>query len=166
MIKRQDILVLAALLEKGADGLAYSELSKVARLSVSETHAAVRRLQESSLINANRVPISRNVIEFLVHGLRFAFPLKSAGMLAKGLPTAYAAPVAAEEFATTGMMPVWANANGKIYGRAFEPIYPTAPQAAMSNQGLYNRLALIDMLRGGRIRERRFAERKLQEILA
>ena len=46
------------------------------------------------------------------------------------------------------------------------PNGPTAPQAAEGNQGLYDRLALIDMLRGGRIRERQFAEQKLKEILA
>lgn len=166
MIKRQDIVVLAVLMERGAEKLAYAELGKIAQLSASEAYAAVKRLQESALLNMNHAPVRRNVAEFLVHGLRYTFPMKAAGGLAKGLPTAYAAPVAAEEFATTGMMPVWATADGNVYGRSFEPIYPTAPLAAASNQGLYDRLALIDMLRGGRVRERQFAERKLQEILA
>ena len=44
MIKGQDVVVLAALLENGAEELPYAELGKVARLSVSETHAAVKRL--------------------------------------------------------------------------------------------------------------------------
>ena len=30
---------------------------------------------------------------------------------------------------------------------------------------MYDRLALVDMLRGGRLRERIFAERKIREIL-
>ena len=165
MIKGQDVVVLAALLENGAEELPYAELGKVARLSVSETHAAVKRLQEAVLLNANRVPVRRNVNEFLVHGLRYAFPLRSSGKLAKGLPTGYAAPVAASVFASTGRQPVWESSNGRTYGQVFEPIYPTAPQAAEGNQGLYDRLALIDMLRGGRIRERQFAEQKLKEIL-
>jgi len=165
MIKGQDIVVLAALMENGAEKLAYAELGKVAKLSVSEAHAAVKRLQESVLLNANRVPIRRNVSEFLVHGLRYAFPLRPAGKLAKGLPTAYAAPVAAADFASTGLQPVWESPGGTAYGQAFEPVYPTAPQAAVANMGLYDRLALIDMLRGGRIRERQFAEQKLQEVL-
>ena len=166
MIKGQDIVVLAALLENGAEKLAYAELGKVARLSASETFAAVKRLQESVLLNANRVPVRRNVGEFLVHALRYAFPLRPTGKLAKGIPTAYAAPVAAMAFASTGNHPVWESPNGTSYGRAFEPIYPTAPQAAEGNRGLYDRLALFDMLRGGRIRERRFAEEKLKELLA
>ena len=52
-----------------------------------------------------------------------------------------------------------------LRGFSFIRIYPTAPQTAEGNQGLYDRLALIDMLRGGRIRERQFAEQKLKEIL-
>jgi len=165
MIKGQDIVVLAALMDQGAEKLAYAEIGKIVKLSVSEAHAAVKRLQESALLNANRVPVRHNVSEFFIHGLRYAFPLRSAGKLAKGLPTAYAAPVASEAFVSTGLQPIWEIPGGTAYGQAFEPIYPTAPQAAEANRGLYDRLVLVDMLRGGRLRERRFAERKLQEIL-
>jgi len=165
MIKGQDVVTLAVLLENGADKLTYAELGKVAGLSVSEAHAAVKRLQESFLLNAGRLPVRRNVSEFLIHGLRYAFPLRTAGKLARGLPTSYAAPVAADVFVSSGLSPVWENANGKTYGQAYEPIYPTAPKAAEGNRGLYDRLALFDMLRGGRLRERQFAERKLKEIL-
>ena len=164
MIKGQDVVVLASLIGSNDDGSTYFELGKRAKLSASETHAAVKRLQESMLLNGERKPIKRNVAEFLVHGLKYAFPLKEVG-LAKGIPTAYAAPVAANEFASTGMMPVWGMAGGEVYGKAYEPIYHTAPEAAAADKELYNRLALIDMLRGGRLRERLFAEKKLMEVM-
>ena len=164
MIKGQDIVVLASLM--GAEnGLAYAELGKKSRISVSETHAAVKRLEAAGLVNSSRKLVKRNVLEFLVHGLKYAFPLKASGRLAKGMPTAYAAPVAEREFASTGLVPVWSSADGKVYGQAFEPIYSTAPEAAGQDSGLYDRLAIIDMLRGGRLRERQFAERKLKEML-
>lgn len=51
-------------------------------------------------------------------------------------------------------------------GRGVEPVYPTAPAAADASPALYNALALIDMLRGGRIRERMFAEGKIEEMLS
>ena len=41
-----------------------------------------------------------------------------------------------------------------------------APKAAANDLSLYDRLALIDMLRGGRLRERSFSEMKLKEMLA
>jgi hypothetical protein len=81
------------------------------------------------------------------------------------MPTSYAAPVAVGEFASVGLVPVWNGSEGNIDGRAFEPIYPSASKAAANNRSLYDLLALMDMLRGGRIRERRFAELKLKEAL-
>ena len=69
MIKGQDILMLAALMSEGASELPYSELGRVACLSVSEAHASVKRLQESALINSMRRPVKRNVEEFLFQAL-------------------------------------------------------------------------------------------------
>ena len=57
MIKGQDILMLAVLMGEGAHELPYSELGRAAFLSVSEAHAAVKRLQESALINSMRRPV-------------------------------------------------------------------------------------------------------------
>ena len=164
-MKGQDILVLVSLMGDDA-GLAYAELGRRSHLSVSETHAAIKRLVESGLLNSDRRLIKRNVVEFLSHGLKYTFPFKASGKLVRGMPTSYAAPVAKNEFASTGMVPVWSCEDGKVYGQAFEPIYATAPQAAAKDTGMYDRLALIDMLRGGRLRERIFAEGKLREMLA
>lgn len=158
--------MLAVLMEDGSDKLAYAELGKAACLSASEAHAAVKRLQESALVNGDRRPMRRNAMEFLVHGLRYAFPLRPTGRMIRGTPTSYAAPVASKSFAATGLKPVWCGSSGDVFGQGCEPIYPTAPEAARRNPGLYDRLAVIDMLRGGRIRERQFAERKLQEMMS
>lgn len=165
MLKGQDIVVLAALMDESRLDRSYADLGKRACLSASETHAAVRRLQESSLINLNKRVLKGNAKEFLTHGLRYAFPLKSAGKIAKGIPTSYAAPVARGEFAVTGLSPVWCSYDGDAYGHAFEPLYSSAPKAAANDSKIYDCLAIFDMLRGGRLRERKFAENKLSEIL-
>ena len=165
MIKGQDMLMLAVLMGEGASRLPYSELGRIACLSVSEAHAAVKRLQDSMLINSSRNLLKRNVEEFLFHGFRYAFPMRPLGKNIKGMPTSYAAPVALGEFASAGPVPVWNGSEGIVDGRAFEPIYPSASKAAANDRSLYDRLALMDMLRGGRIRERRFSESKLKEAL-
>ena len=166
MIKGQDILMLAVLMGEEASELPYSELGRVACLSVSEAYASVKRLQESALINSMHRPVKRNVEEFLFHGIRYAFPMRPSGESAKGMPTAYAAPVARDVFAAVGQVPVWSGSEGDIFGKAYAPIYPSAPKAASNDCFLYDRLALIDMLRGGRLRERNFSEKKLKEMLA
>ena len=165
-MKNQDIVVLSVLMKGGKDRLSYQAISKAAKISVSEAHAAVRRLRECDLISSERNLKKRNVEEFLIHGLRYMFPMKLTGEPTYGMPTAYAAPVSSNAFAVHGDVPVWRSSSGKVLGRACEPIYPTAPDAAAEDPELYDRLAVIDMLRGGRLRERRFAEQKLKEFIA
>ena len=94
------------------------------------------------------------------------FPMKASGKLEYGMPTSYAAPVSSNEFVISGNIPVWRSSKGKVLGRAHEPIYPTVPDAAAEDPELYDRIAVLDMLRGGRLRERRFAEQKIREYLA
>ena len=166
MIKGQDIVVLAALMDSLRQKDTYAELGAHVCLSASETHAAVNRLIDAALITADHRALKRNALEFLAHGIRYAFPLRPGGVMAKGLPTAYAAPVAEGQFATTGICPVWSWTGGGVYGQSVEPLYRTAPEAAANDRGLYDRLALIDMLRGGRLRERLFAQNKLEEMIA
>lgn len=166
MLKGQDIVVLAAIMGDCRHDETYAELGKRTCLSASESHAAIRRLKDASLIDADRRVLKRNAIEFLVHGLRYAFPFRSAGGLVKGIPTSYSAPVATDAFSATGVCPVWRSTQGQTVGQAFEPLYETAPEAAAKDRSLYDKLALLDMLRGGRLRERKFAEDKLMEIVS
>lgn len=167
MLKGQDVVVLIALIGEDA-AIPYQEISDRAQISLSEAHASVKRLQAVALLNQERRTIRRNVEEFLLHGMRYLFPMRMEGGWGKGLPTAYAAPVAEAEFAAVGRIPIWSDAENPgegVDGVAVEPIYRSVPRAARRNRALYDRLALVDMLRGGRIRERRFAESKLKEML-
>ena len=166
MLKGQDIVVLAVLMEKGLESASYSRLAKSACISISETYGAIKRLRIAGLLSASHGLLRRNVREFLECGLRYVFPLRPAGGIARGQPTLYAAPVAASEFAASGLPPVWEGSVGNVLGKTIEPLYPTVPAAAAANGALYDRLALLDMLRGGRIRERKFASEKMEAMLA
>ena len=165
MLKGQDIVVLAAIMDGRRQDESYAELAGRTCLSISEAHAAIKRLREASLVGEARRIVKHNVLEFLVHGIRYAFPFRQSGGMAKGIPTSYAAPVADGAFAVAGTCPVWRSQSGQIFGQAFEPLYDTAPSAAAKDRDLYDRLAVIDMLRGGRLRERRFAESKIAEMI-
>ena len=69
-------------------------------------------------------------------------------------------------FAVSGNGPVWQSHDGPAYGQAVEPLYATAPNAASKDRRLYDCLALFDMMRGGRLREREFAKAKMEELIA
>jgi hypothetical protein len=164
-LKPQDIVVLIKLLEYGDDRPTYAEIGKELFLSASEVHAAVQRAKSARLFNVNESggkPNRMALEEFLVHGLKYAFPAVR-GELTRGVPTAHAAEPLKRKIATDGdPPPVWPSADGKTRGYSFAPLYKTVPKAALRDPYLYEVLALIDAIRDGRARERQIAEKELK----
>jgi hypothetical protein len=103
--------------------------------------------------------------EFLLHGLKYAFPAEHGGVT-RGVPTSYAAePLGSEISPSNELPPVWPWPAGDTRGVGFEPLYKSAPLAALRDPVLYEFLALADALRDGRARERNLAERELVKRL-
>ena len=103
--------------------------------------------------------------EFLIHGLKYAFP-PERGELTRGVPTGYAAePLKGRIAAGSEPPPVWPSPHGKTRGYSFAPLYKTVPQAALQDPYLYEVLALVDAIRDGRSRERQIAEEELKARL-
>jgi len=163
--KSLDIVVLLKLLLSG-EGKSYAQLSEELEISASEIHAAVRRGIEAGLIDsASRRPLRSPLQDYLLHGVRYAFPAR-LGAVSRGMPTAHAAPPLSEHFQPDDLPPVWPDPEGKVRGQALEPLYSSAPQAAKSDPELYEYLALVDAIRSGRARERKLAEDELRKRLS
>jgi DNA-binding Lrp family transcriptional regulator len=133
-------------------------------LSPSEVHAALKRLQQARLLHGPEMQDKPNLAaleEFLLHGLKYAFPAER-GHVTRGVPTSYAAPPLRDDVVLGDELPpVWPWKNGDTRGIALEPLYRTAPAAALRDPALYELLALVDAIRDGRARERKMAEREL-----
>ena len=73
-------------------------------LSPSEVHGAIQRLRSSKLLHGAALKDKPNISaleEFLVHGLKYAFPAEH-GEVTRGIPTSYAAePLKSEIAAST-----------------------------------------------------------------
>ncbi len=167
MIKGQDIAILLKLATDGGKQKPYARLAADLGLSSSEVHAGVLRLSGAGLVDAahKRVRTS-GAIEFLRHGLKYVFPLERRGGLCRGVPTAHAAPCAEGVFTGDGEPPpVWPDADGTVRGLGVIPLYRAASKAARKDDRLYELLALADLLRGGRARERAWAEARMAAIL-
>jgi hypothetical protein len=174
VLKPQDLLVAIrlALMPAGAL-LNYTEASTALGLSRTEVHAAVRRCVSARLAGElvhradAAVEVNRgNLLEFLLHGVRFAFP-PTLGGVTRGVPTAHAAPALAGRFAPSDLLPpVWPHPEGNTRGRAFEPLYRSVPVAAAADPRMYAALALVDAIRGGSARDRRVAAPLLEAMLA
>lgn len=167
-LKPQDVVVLIKLLEYGAKRPPYAQLAKELLLSASEVHASVQRAKQARLMSGaeeHEIPNRSALREFLIHGLKYAFP-PERGELTRGVPTAYAAePLKSKISAGSDPPPVWPFAEGKTRGYSFAPLYKRVPGAALRDRYLYEMLALIDAIRDGRSRERRIAEEELRSRL-
>ncbi len=139
-------------------------------MSQSEVHAGVRRAVAARLMNDATTANGRlNYLalrEFLIHGVRYAYPPKHGG-LTRGMPTGYAAPPLNKVIVQPNEPPpVWPYAEGVVRGYSFAPLYPTVPMAAERDPKLYELLALVDAMRDGRARERNFAVKEFEERIS
>ena len=165
-LRPQDVLVLVKLLSYGGRRPAMAQMGLELSISSSEVHAALKLLALSKLVSSNadeNRPLLQAVEEFLVRGVKYAFPAKR-GEVTRGVPTSYAAPpLNGQVQLCSELPPVWPFPEGKHRGVSLEPLYKSAPAAALRDPIVYEMLALIDALREGRARERKLAEKKLIE---
>jgi hypothetical protein len=164
VLKPQDVYVALKIVAGEADRAPYSRLAAELVMSPSEVHASVQRAQCSHLLHGPRLKNRPNfsaLEEFLLHGLKYVFP-PERGELTRGVPTSYAAGPLRNMIAQGNEpVPVWPYEQGKQRGIAFEPLYKTAPIAALLDPSFYEYLALADALRDSRVRERKIAETEL-----
>ena len=169
MLKPQDIVVALKLCGYAPNARpSYGAIATELKMSASEIHSAVQRLKSSRLLHGsemNEKPNLSALEEFLIHGVKYAFPATRGG-LTRGMPTSYAAkPLCRLIKAGSEPVPVWADPSGTMRGIALVPLYKTVPEAAKRDSLLYERLALIDAIRDGRARERNLAEKELKNSL-
>ena len=135
-------------------------------ISQSQVHAALKRVEAARLLSSSTKRISRlSLAEFLIHGVKYAFP-PERGTLTRGIVTGYAAPPLRELIVQPDTPPpVWPHAEGTIRGFEFAPLDKRAPKAALKDAKLYELLILIDAIRDGRPREANLAIGILNERL-
>ncbi len=172
VLKPQDIVValkMAVWEERMPSPPTFLSLAVSLALSPSQVHGAGRRLVAAGLAHdqEGRIrPDLRNLEEFLAHGIRYVF-IPERGGATRGVPTAHAAPPLKDRFSAGpgDLPPVWPDPEGEVRGESFSPLYPSVPRAARQDPALYQLLALVDAVRGGRTRERQMAVGELARRL-
>jgi hypothetical protein len=161
----QDVVVLFKLATYRGGRPPIAQVAGDLMLSPSQVHASLKRLERSRLIDAQTSrPLLHATEEFLIHGLKYAFPAQR-GEATRGMATAHAAPPLKTLIAEGDLPPVWPDAKGDVRGVTFEPLHKAAPVAARKDPALYELLALTDAMRDGRVRERKLAEKELSARL-
>ncbi|MBI2893545.1 MAG: hypothetical protein HYY06_08325 [Deltaproteobacteria bacterium] len=166
MLKSQDVFVLLKLVARGNRSWTYPALAAELGMSASEVHAAIKRATEAGLFLSAKRTVNRSaLLEFLVHGMKYAFPAARTS-LTRGMPTSHAAaPLKAHFRGSLDLPPVWPDPEGEVRGEGVEPLYRSVPYAARADARLYEWLALVDAVRLGRAREREIAVRELRSRL-
>ncbi len=175
MQERAAYVVTPAILPPGAvsaDGSQYSvrALAQATGISKSEVSQSLQRCYEARLARPDRHSGLPRVwpdamAEFLLHGIRYVFPVKPAE-LTRGLPTAWAAPVLQGVLlGASDLIPVWPDAQAEHAGQAITPLFKSAVFAAQADPTLYALLALTDSIRIGLARERGIAGKMLEKLL-
>ncbi|MBT2975953.1 MULTISPECIES: hypothetical protein [Vibrio] len=140
-------------------GISKSEISKSLKRCIDVKLAKINRL--TGRPEANK----RAFDEFITHGFKYVFPVKSA-QVTRGIPTTFSAPVLQSKLLSGGdLKMVWPDPRGKDMGQAIEPLYKSVPLAVRRDSEVYAYLALLDAIRIGNARESNLAIKMFKERL-
>lgn len=163
-MRPQDVSILLKIMAIGDQPWQLVGLSHALHISISEISESLNRSQLASLIDYNKKKINRHsLMEFLEHGVRYVFP-QQPGTLARGIPTAHSHPVMKNIFISE-MNYVWPDVKGEVMGLMIEPFYPKQVEAIKQDSIFYELLALVDVIRVGRVREVKYAVTELKKYI-
>jgi hypothetical protein len=132
-LKSQDVMVALKLCSYQSKRPPISVIAADLKMSPSEVHAAIKRLQQARLLHGPETQDKPNfpaLEELLLHGVKYAFPAER-GEVTRGMPTSYFGPPLKDQMAPGDELPpVWPWRDGDARGISLPPLYKTAPIAA------------------------------------
>lgn len=147
-MRPQDIVILLKIVALQSDNWLNKDLATQLQISNSEVSESLNRSFISELLGSEKRKVYREgLLEFLVYGLKYAFPAMP-GRLARGMPTAYSAPVLSNEYVVDDSY-IWPVSGEITKGVVITPLYHTVPEACKQDSTLYELLTLTDALRVG-----------------
>ncbi len=163
-MRPQDIVILLKILCYGDTNWYSKTLANDLKLSTAEISLSLSRSVNAGLLDTDKKKVRKQaLLEFITHGLQYVFPQRP-GEIARGLPTALSHPFMKQHFVSEQQY-VWPDAESDEKGFSMQPLYAGVPTAAKKDDKLYLILALIDVLRAGRARERKLAITELEKLI-
>jgi hypothetical protein len=163
-MRPQDVAILLKIIALDEDSWLMKDLALSLRVSASEVTESLERSAVAGLIAADKSRVMRdNLLEFLVYGLRYVFPVQ-LGPIMQGIATAHSAAPLNTQIVGYDTF-VWPYLDGPDRGPSIVPLIATVPQAALEDPRLYQLLALVETLRVGHVREKTLAAQHLEQLL-
>lgn len=161
-MRPQDVVILLKIIAKGDRKWQNKDLVHELYISGSEISKSLARSEFAGLIGHDRRNVFRqSLMEFIQYGLHYVFPAQPGGM-SNGILTGHSHPVIAERFHPEFKY-VWPDATSYDRGLSIQPLYSTVVKAVKEDAVLYKLLAMIDVIRVGRVREMKLAIDELKK---
>jgi len=160
-MRPQDIAILLKIIAMNGQSWQISGLSHSLFISLSEVSESLNRSRIAGLIDYNKKNVNKlSLLEFIEHGVKYVFP-QEPGAMVRGIVTAHSHPFMKKVFASENDY-VWPDRNGDILGLTIEPFYAKQVEAVKQDELYYKLLALVDVIRVGKIREVKYAVEALK----
>jgi hypothetical protein len=162
-MRPQDIVILLKILAKQNTIWQNKDLAAELYISPAEVSESLHRSSIAGLIDhEKKKKVHRqSLMEFLEHGLHYVFPALP-GTMNNGLYTAHSHPFMQAQFQSE-LNYVWPDPRGEFRGLSIEPLYKNQVNAVKQDADLYTMLALIDVIRVGKVRESKVAINELKK---
>lgn len=155
-MRPQDIVILLKIIALGESKWFAKDLASALFISASEVSESLNRSQVAGLLHADKRKVYRqSLLEFLVHGIAYVFPVEP-GSFRNGIPTAHSHPLMQQSFKGADQY-IWPDPQGIVRGMSIDPLIPSVVKAVHQDQQLYLLLTLVDVLRVGKVREKKRA---------
>lgn len=162
-MRPQDVIILLEILTIEGDWQ-YRDLSNALFISISEISESLNRSYIAGLIDEQKRKVYRiSLMEFIQYGLHYVFP-QVPGQTVTGIPTAHSHPFYREHFSSDSNY-VWQDEQGTMRGLMIEPLHKGVVKAVKEDGVLYKALASIDIIRIGKVREKKLAIEELKKII-
>ena len=163
-MRPQDIVILLKKVTLAGRDMTNAQIAKDLSISASEVSEALERCRIAHLVDNLKQRVNILALkEFLVHGLKYVFPVQPQAKV-RGIATAISAPPMSEKILSDKDVYVWPDSKGNIRGEAITPLYKTVPEAVRIDPMLHSLLAIADIFRIGRTREVELAKVELDTI--
>lgn len=164
-MRPQDIVILLKIISKKDQVWQNKDLASELFISASEISESLNRSSIAGLIDATKKKkvYRKSLMEFIEHGIHYVFPALP-GSLVNGLYTAHSHAFMQQHF-TSELNYVWPEPRGGVRGLSIETFYKDQIKAARKDPALYLMLALIDVIRVGRVREKQIAMKELKKLI-
>jgi hypothetical protein len=162
-MRPQDLAVLLRISVSENDWL-NKDIAKSLNISQAEVSYSLQRSAIAGLIDPSKRKVMKSaLLEFIQYGFPYVFPAIK-GPIAVGIPTAWSSPFMTNEIVSSEHL-VWPYAKGNTRGGSINPLYPGAIDAVQSDEDLYHLLALLDVMRIGKVREKDVAIKELERMI-